>query len=280
MIYLSLTTVPQRLTNWEVAKINLDSLLNQKTNKDYKVILNIPFHYKNRDIEYTLPQELIEYESKNNKLVINRVKEDYGPIVKLTGILEYTSNPEDILIVLDDDLVYHEEMLEYQIKKMQEHPKDIITFRGDMVLRKCTWVDNGKQYLKFNQTHRYFPVQSDCYLKIPGHWHSVGYKRGFFEDDFLSEENLSLSVNDDIVVGYYFGKRKRYFRCVAWNKETDWRPVNDDGRGSWSFPIVEHLGVDEAFGEFRKQSGEHMGKTKDIVWDFFHNTPSSVIELK
>ena len=56
MIYLSLTTVPQRLTNWEVAKINLDSLLNQKTNKDYKVVLNIPFYYKNRDIEYVLPQ--------------------------------------------------------------------------------------------------------------------------------------------------------------------------------------------------------------------------------
>lgn len=275
MIYLSLTTVPQRLTNWEVAKINLDSLLNQKTNKDYKVVLNIPNFYKNKNIEYTIPQELIEYQSQNANLIINRVKEDYGPIVKLTGILEYTSDPNDILIVLDDDQLYHEEMLEYQLMKMEEHPEDIITFRGDIPLRKCTWESENKNYLIFKTTHRYFPVQSDCYLKIPGHWHSVGYKRSFFDDGFLSEDNISLSVNDDVVVGYYFGKRKRYFRCVSWDKETDFRPVNDDGRGSWSFPIVEQLPVDGAFDEFRRQNGEHMGKTEDKVWEFLHFNPTT-----
>ena len=56
MIYISLTTVPIRLRLWNLVKQNLDSLLNQKTSKDYNVILNIPYHYKmNNDEEYVLP---------------------------------------------------------------------------------------------------------------------------------------------------------------------------------------------------------------------------------
>jgi hypothetical protein len=271
MIYISLTTVPQRLSNWEHFKVNLDSLVNQKTNNEYKVILNIPYFYKNKEIEYEIPQELLDYQLQNNKLIINRVEEDYGPVVKLTGVLEYTQNPDDILIVLDDDQKYHEEMLEYHLKKRAQHPEDIICFRGDIPLRKVTWEDENQKFLMFRTTHRYFPVQSDCYMRIPGHWHSVGYKRSFFDEDFLSNENLSISVNDDIICSYYFLKKEIFFRCVFWDKEVDWRPVNDNGRGAWSFPIVEQLPAFEAFGEFRKQNGDHLGRTDSEAFNFISN---------
>ena len=43
MIYISLTTVPIRMQLWESSKQNLESLLNQNTTHDYKVVLNIPY---------------------------------------------------------------------------------------------------------------------------------------------------------------------------------------------------------------------------------------------
>jgi len=118
MIYISLTTVPIRINLWESFEQNLLSLLNQNTDKDYKVVLSIPYCYKNNnDEEYVINDNLKLFAQQNPKLIINRVDKDYGPIVKITGVLNVSNNPEDILIICDDDHVYHEDMLEYHLKK-------------------------------------------------------------------------------------------------------------------------------------------------------------------
>ena len=86
MIYISLTTVPKRINLWDSFKENLTSLLNQKTDKDYKVLLNIPYKYKNNnDEEYIVSNDLIDFANQNPKLIINRVEKDYGPVVQITG---------------------------------------------------------------------------------------------------------------------------------------------------------------------------------------------------
>ena len=60
MIYISLTTVPVRMQLWESSKQNLLSLLNQNTSYDYKVVLNVPYRYKNNnDEEYIISEELL-----------------------------------------------------------------------------------------------------------------------------------------------------------------------------------------------------------------------------
>lgn len=274
MIYISLTTVPIRLNLWEYIKQNLDSLLNQNTSHDYKVVLNIPYYYRNNNNEeYIITENLQQLVNEySNKLIINRIEEDLGPICKITGILNFTNNPDDILIVCDDDHIYHEDMLEYHLKKQKQYPNSAIAFRGDIPVEKREWIEDGVEKYSLRSTHFYFPVKHDLQLLIPGHWHSVSYKRKFFKDDFLNKEFLLYSTNDDVLVGYYLKKNQIDIRCVTWDKETDWRPVNDDGRGSHSFPIVEPISFpNSGFFEFRQQNGEHMGRTDQHIWDLLHN---------
>ena len=281
MIYISLTTVPKRINFWESFMENLTSLTNQKTNRDYRILINLPYTYKNNNNEeYIVSNEFSNFVNQNPKIIINRIEKDYGPVVKITGALSYVTNPEDILIVCDDDHVYHEDMLEYHLKKMSEYPESIICFRGDNPIEKREWNEDGITKYTLNPTHFYFPIKYDGRLVQPGHWHSVSYKRKYFDDDFLDESFLSMSTNDDILSGYYFRLKQIPFICATWENETDWRPVNDNGRGSHSFPIVKQLPYpDSGFNEFRRQSGNHMGSIDEKIFkEFTQNNHKIYIE--
>jgi hypothetical protein len=273
MIYISLTTVPVRMSFWEELKKNLNTLLNQNTISDYKVILNIPYRYRNNnDEEYIISDELTQFANENPKLILNRVEEDLGPITKIVGSFSICNDPNDVLIVCDDDHLYHEDMVEYHLKKMNEYPKCVIAFRGDSPIEKREWEEDGIKKYTLPSTHFYFPVKNDSQLVIPGHWHSVGYKRSFFKDDFLDKDFLSSSDNDDVLVGYYLKKYEIHIRCVAWDKETDFRAVNDHGRGAHTFPIIYPLPYpNSGFYEFRQKAGHHMGRTEDYIWELIHN---------
>jgi hypothetical protein len=280
MVYISLTTVPVRMSFWNEFKQNLDSLLNQDTTSDYKVVLNVPYRYKNNnDEEYIISENLLKYVEENPKLIINRVEDDFGPVVKLTGILLYSNNPDDILIVCDDDHVYHKDMLEYHLKKRNEYPNDAICFRGDTPVQKREWMENEIKKYTLPTTHTYFPAKFDIQLNVPGHWHSVGYKRGFFSDDFLDKDFLTACDNDDVLVGYYFRKYQRLITCVAWDRETDFRAVNSLGRSSHSFPIINPLLFPSSgFNEFRAKSGDHMGRSQDFIWELLNNHNTTYTE--
>jgi hypothetical protein len=272
MIYISLTTVPLRMSEWNSAKQNLESLLNQNTIHDYKVILNIPYYYKvKNNEEYIISDNLLKLAQDNPKLIINRVEVDHGPLTKILGALPLT-NPEDLLIVVDDDHYYHEDMLDYHVTKRLQYPKSIIAFRGDIPIEKREWIEDEVKKYTLRSTHLFFPVKNDLQLVIPGHWHSVGYIRSFFEDDFTSDEILNSSNNDDIVAGYYFKKKQKDIICAKWDNETDWRPVNECGRPSYSFPIKYTLPMpDSGFNEFRRQSGDGYGKSEEYTKALVYN---------
>jgi hypothetical protein len=55
--------------------------------------------YDNEEIEDL--RKSLSY--SDNRFVVNRVDKDYGPITKLIGTLMWTSDPEDIIVVFDDD---------------------------------------------------------------------------------------------------------------------------------------------------------------------------------
>jgi len=280
MIYISLTTVPLRMEQTSEFKKNLGSLLSQKTNKEYKILLNIPYKHRNGTREYNISEELQNFFNINNKIIINRIEKDYGPVVKITGALSYVTNPEDILIVCDDDHYYHEDMIEYHVKKINVYQNTIICFRGDNPIEKREWIEDGVTKYTLSPTHVYFPVKHDSQLIVPGHWHSVSYKRGYFNDDFLNEDFLSLSTNDDILVGYYFRLKQIPIICVKWDDEKDWRMVNSDGRGSHSFPILYPLPFpDSGFNEYRKEANNHMGfMDQKIFNEFTQNNNKIYIE--
>ena len=270
--YISLTTVPKRLKNIIQFLDNLNSLVNQKTDIDYKIILNIPRSHALSAEAYDIPNELLEFQKLNLKLIINRIDKDYGPITKIIGSLCISKDPEDILIVCDDDQCYHEEMLEYHLKMREKYNQKVaICFRGDTPITKRYIQEEPKKYV-FEPLHTFFPVKEDRLLAIPGHWHSVSYKRKFFEEDFFNEDFLNLCDNDDYLMGYYLKKKKILIVCCFWDKETDLTPVNENFRPAWSFPIKYQIShEDSGFNDYRKLSGNHMGRLKNEVMDYIHD---------
>jgi len=276
-IFISLTTVPERLILWHLVSQNLNSLLKQNTDKDYKVVFNIPYTYKAKGTPYVLPTQLEQFAKDNPKLIINRIETDRGPIEKVAGCLNLATNPDDLIIAVDDDQIYHEDMLEYILKKREQYPHSAIGFRGDTVIEKREFVQRGiKKYVLLG-THAFFPLKHDVHAAVPGHWHSVTYMRKFFTDDFLTDKYLGVADADDHIMSYYMRDKKIDYVMVAWDKETNWIPVNGCvngmGRPSHHFPIKDQLSFngDTGFNVLRKKTGDHIGYVRDDFtkdWQF------------
>lgn len=243
MIYVTLTTVPFRMEFQQSFEKVLHALLHQDSDQEYKVVLSIPKKYNNFG-ETTIPEWIFELEkSHTNKFVILQSDIDFGPITNLLYPLSFIPmNPEDIIIVCDDDHVYESNMVSYHLKKLEQYPdKHAICFRGNQPLDLRTWTEDGKTFAKFYGTHFYFPVKQDSYLTLPDHWHTVSYRRKFFHDDIFDPEFLGLTWNNDQLLAHYALRHDFYYLCAAYDHETDFRPVNEMGRGANSFPIKEML---------------------------------------
>ena len=103
MIYVSITTIPQRIKNLNKS---VKSLLNQ-TRKPDKIFINIPFKYK-RFSETIVDNQIPKFD--NNVVEITRC-EDYGPGTKLLGSLNKLQK-DSLLILADDDHTYEDYMIE------------------------------------------------------------------------------------------------------------------------------------------------------------------------
>ena len=273
MIYISLTTVPERLSSWMYFQQNLDSLLAQDTDIPYKIILNIPYFNKKSGLDYTLPEGLLEYKA-DSRLVINR-SEDWGPITKLLGALEYIKEPDALLIVCDDDHVYDPRMIKYHLLKQEKYNNEkIIAFRADMGVKKVE-VENekGRGYY-FESAGLPYPCEVDTQAKIPGHWHSVSYRRYMLDDNFLFSQNfLDLAPSDDHLMSYYALKKRLDIIVPRFDEETDWSPINQY-RPGYCFPIVRSLPVVENSGfiRFRKDAKHHNGPlSEELVKEISFN---------
>ena len=103
MIYVSISTIPQRLKNLNKS---VESLLKQ-TQKPDKIFINIPFKYK-RFSEIIKDDQIPKFD--NNIVEVTRC-EDCGPGTKLLGSLNKLKK-NSLLILADDDHVYEDYMIE------------------------------------------------------------------------------------------------------------------------------------------------------------------------
>ena len=103
MIYISISTIPQRLKHLSAS---VNSLLNQ-TRKPDKIFVNIPYQYK-RFTETIEDNQIPKFES--NIVEVTRC-EDCGPGTKLLGSLnKFEKN--SLVILADDDHTYEDYMIE------------------------------------------------------------------------------------------------------------------------------------------------------------------------
>jgi len=103
MIYVSLTTIPQRVKNLNKS---IESLLKQ-TQKPDKIFINVPLKYK-RFSEIIKNDQIPKFDS--NIIEITRC-DDCGPGTKLLGSLNKLKK-NSLIILADDDNTYKDYMIE------------------------------------------------------------------------------------------------------------------------------------------------------------------------
>ena len=119
MIYVSLSTIPQRLKNLNES---VKSLLKQ-TRKPDKIFINIPHKY-NRFSETIEDNQIPKF--NNNVIQITRC-EDCGPGTKLLGSLDKFEK-NSLLILADDDHTYEDYMIEKFFYFYSKSPDNAYSF--------------------------------------------------------------------------------------------------------------------------------------------------------
>tara|TARA_B100001013_G_scaffold322882_1_gene233556 strand:- start:98 stop:829 length:732 start_codon:yes stop_codon:yes gene_type:complete len=119
MIYVSISTIPQRIKNLNKS---IKSLLDQ-TKKPDKIFINIPFNYK-RFSETIKDDQIPEFDS--SAVEVTRC-EDYGPATKLLGSLNKLEK-NSLVILADDDHVYSNFMIEKFFHCYSKAPNNAYSF--------------------------------------------------------------------------------------------------------------------------------------------------------
>lgn len=243
-IVLTLTTIPSRLNGnygQRGIKACLDSLNNQNYD-DYEIHFNIPYKNAHTGEEYVIPEWVIRY----NKIKIFRT-DDIGPATKLVSTVERLTNGEDIIIVVDDDLVYHPEMINAHIENQLKWENAIVGYDG---IRSRN--DSGDFANTFNDIRDHYFSSHYFHSKVDilQHYKSVSYKRRYFDVDFFDFVKKYHTWNDDYLMAAYFA-HKKIDRIVETHSlipriETleEWRKIG----GVTTFPVILHTSHDSHEG--------------------------------
>lgn len=120
LIHICLTTIPERLTSEHFQNV-ISSLLKQ-TYSFHRIILNIPYVFEKTGERYPQVPSWLE---NHSKIYVNRC-EDAGPSTKLLGSFEEIPM-EDIIMIVDDDIIYREECLAKLMEEWNKHPTSVIS---------------------------------------------------------------------------------------------------------------------------------------------------------
>lgn len=232
-VIITLTTVPERLDNphEDGIKLVIKSLCEQ-TDNDYEVHFNLPETYKVNGLPYTIPDWLNDYKLKYPHLKIFR-PEDMGPPTKFVPTLNRINNPETILIVVDDDLVYHNEMVTEHRKYQELLNSSVICYDG-----------RGCAEAKFHDLRDSWIlcVTEPRETHNLQHYKSASYKKKLFTQDFY-DFYLGKTFSDDVLVSKYFRDTNNKMFVVPYEKENhlfETKELWEVNQGVVSFPVLRH----------------------------------------
>ncbi len=225
MIYVSISTIPQRLEN---INKSVDSLLNQ-TRKPDKIFVNIPLKYK-RFSEIIKNEQIPKF--ANNIVEITRC-EDCGPGTKLLGSLNKLEK-NSLLILADDDHVYKDYMIEKFCYFYEKAPNNAYSFY--VYPLENFPVGQGADGFAINTNH------------LPGI--ETFYKK-------IVRDYKELFLHDDLWISYflYFVKKTKIFSLREHLKK--------DSQGNISLIYTKdrkNKGLIETYGEDLKKAVENRDK--------------------
>lgn len=256
-VVVTLTTIPVRLIEQIELGIKscIDSLINQRYD-NYEIHFNIPYKNILTNQEYIIPEWLTEIK----KVQIFRT-EDLGPATKLIPTVERVQEPDAIIIVVDDDIVYHTRMVKEQVYNQEKWKEEVIGYDG---LRSRG--DNGEHAHFFGDVRDYYYTSNyrDSKVDIIQHYKSVSYKRRYFEDDFFNFCKQYHSWSDDLLLSGYFSMKQRD-RIATFHPSDKKFDTHDEWireGGVVSFPVLRSTnhGSQEGCNIFRAQKIDDNGR--------------------
>jgi hypothetical protein len=191
-VVITLTTVPERLKlEHHNALPSVLKHLCEQADNDYEVHFNIPTKYNVTGEEYIIPEWLNDYKKQYPHLKVFRM-DDIGPPTKVVPTIQRVS-PETIVIVVDDDLLYHRDMVSEHRKYQVLCADSVICYEGR------------------GSNSKYYDIRDSWVLcvteitEVHGlqHYKSASYKAKLFTDAFYTYY-LGKTLSDDVLVGRYF----------------------------------------------------------------------------
>ena len=223
-VILTLTTVPNRLSedreDWGTKK-TIERLL-QLSYPNYEIHFNIPLYCESTGEQYIIPEWLKD--NNDARLKVFRT-EDYGPITKIAPTIWRIDDPEQLIISVDDDIVYQDGFIEYHLQMREKYPNAALGFAG------LTNLDNPEQQFCT-------AVEKDVRVEFLEHYKTISYLRKFFDDEFFTDF-VGVHWNDDTTVSSYLGKKGIARIVMAYDKEVNYTPRAE------SFPVQEHVAVEQ-----------------------------------
>jgi len=231
MIYISISTIPQRIKNLYES---VNSLLNQ-THKPDKIFINIPFKYK-RFSETIEDRQIPKFD--NNFVEITRC-EDCGPGTKLLGSLNKLEK-NSLLILADDDHAYEDYMIEKFLYFYSKAPNNAYSFYVHPLGN--FGIGQGADGFAINTNH----------LK--------GIKDFY---DKIVKDYKELFLYDDLWISYflYFFKKNKILSLQEHLKK------NDDGKPSLIYKI--HIATSGLVSTYGKDIIEAVKKRDQIAFESF-----------
>lgn len=248
-VIVTLTTIPSRLhdPNPEGMQACILSLLRQDYGGPYEIHLNIPRVHKHSGEYYRQPDWLKGY--KGYKIYTSSTKSrrslkvfktsDYGPATKTVPTIARITDPDTVIIVVDDDLVYDPGMVTAQVENQQKYDGRIVGYDG---MRSRDDKGNFSAHFGDVRDHFYTSNYRDSRVDILQHYKSVSYKRYYFEEDFFDFIKQFQFWDDDLMIAAYFSYKERERIVTYHSTDTEFKSLEEwqNGGGVTTFPVLRH----------------------------------------
>lgn len=231
-VVISLTTVPERLNQpvEDGFKIVVASLC-QQNYPNYEIHLNLPHVYSVTGEFYIIPEWLEEYLEQYKHLKLFRT-EDLGPPTKVIPTIQ-RENGDTLIVVVDDDLVYHPDMIKEHVKYHQQLDNSVILYDGRSLVPPKHGDLRDSWVLTVGEVSRVKELQ---------HYKSASYFVRYFEEDFFNDF-VGKTKSDDVLMSYYFKYKKIKMFVVPYEPEISkvqsfhsWHEF----QGVTTFPVTRH----------------------------------------
>lgn len=164
-----------------------------------------------------------------------RGSEDYGPVTKLGAVRDHSIDPDDLIVTVDDDIVYHPNWLAMVVSAAHEYPNDAIGFSG--------W--NVGSFLDGTGSFEFLSPPGVCDV-LEG-WAGAAYRKRFFDGVDILNSPPAFKFVDDVWISSQLAKKGIVRRMIAFPQA---RPADQNQQGLHTrhdFRELNRLAVIEGF---------------------------------